>query len=53
MRSRWALEDAAVTIAAIILIGGFFLRLPPLLGLRSTRLQRLTLEILLLFLLLF
>ena len=39
-----------VTIATIVLIGGLFLRLPPLSGLRSARLQRLALEILLLLL---
>ena len=42
-----------VTIAAIVLIGGFFLRLPPLPELRSTSLQRLSREIFLLLLLLF
>jgi len=37
-----------VTIAAIVLITGLFLRLPPLPGFRSARLQRLALEVLLL-----
>jgi len=41
-----------VIIAAIVLIEGLFLRLPPLSRFRSARLQRLALEILL-FLLLF
>jgi len=41
-----------VTITAIVLIGGFFLRLPPLPGLRSTSLQHLSHKIFLLFLLL-
>ena len=64
--SRRALEDpvearrhplgvvaVVVTIATLILIWGFFLRLPPLRGFRSARLQRLAIEILLLFLFLF
>ena len=41
-----------IVVSAVILTGGFFLRLPPLPGLGSTRLQRLAVEILLLFLLL-
>jgi len=45
---------AVVTaIAAIVLVGGFFLWLPPLPGHRPMRLQRLTIEVPLLFLLLF
>ena len=63
--SRWTLEDPVetrrhplgviaivITVSTVILTGGFFLRLPPLPGLGSTRLQRLAVEILLLFLLL-
>jgi hypothetical protein len=63
--SRRALEDpvearrhplrvvaVVVAIAAIILVGGLFLRLPPLSRLRSAYLQRLALEALLLLILL-
>ena len=44
---------AVVALTAVILVGRVLLRLSPLPGLRSTCLQRLTLEILLLFLFLF
>jgi len=44
---------AVVALVAVVLVGRVLLRLPPLPGLRSTCLQRLSLEILLLFLLLF
>ena len=37
-----------ITFPAVVLAGGFFLRLPPLPGLGSTRLQQLAVEILLL-----
>ena len=43
---------AVIAVSAVILIGGFFFRLPPLPGLGSTRLQRLAVEILLLLFLL-
>ena len=39
-----------ITVSAVVLAGGFFLRLPPLPRLGSTRLQRLAVEILLLLL---
>jgi len=42
-----------IIIVAVVLIRGLFLRLPPLSRLRSTCLQRLALEILLLLILLF
>jgi len=44
---------AVVTVTAVVLIGGFFLRLPPLPGFCSMRLYRLAIEVLLLFLSLF
>jgi len=44
---------AVVALIAVVLIGRVLLRLPLLPGLRPTCLQRLTLEILLLFLFLF
>jgi len=63
--SRWTLEDPVevrrhplgvvaviAAIAAIILAGGFFFRLPPLPGLCSTRLLCLAVEVLHLLLLL-
>jgi hypothetical protein len=62
---RWALKDpvetsrhplrivaAVITIVAVILVGRVLLGLPPLPRFRSTCLQRLSLEILSLFLLL-
>jgi len=42
-----------ITIATIVLIRGLFLRLPPLPGFRSARLQRLALEVLFLLIFLF
>jgi len=52
---RHTLEVVAAIVAliAIVLVGRVLLRLPPLPRFRSTHLQHLTLEILLLFLLLF
>ena len=63
---RWTLENpiktgrhplgviaVVVTIAAVVLIGGLFLRLLPMSRLRPACLQRLALEILFLLLLLF
>ena len=44
---------AVVALIVVVLVGRVLLRLPPLPGLRPTCLQRLTLEILLLFLFLF
>jgi len=52
-RHPFGVVAAVVALIAVVLIGRFFLRLPPLPGLHSTCLQCLSLEILLLFLLLF